>query len=177
MRSGPARRPPSPSRRPPMQRLIARVPESIPELCLVRLGFVAHRWTALAYARSLARVVDREAEVARRDGAGLLHSERFAFGMRHHGVLQYWRSFEALDAWSHRPPHSEWWRTAVDRMRRKRDFGIYHESYLVPRAQVESIYLDCPAPVGLATFGDPGEPVGPQTNSRGRLGRQAPPGR
>lgn len=156
-----------------MQRCIARVPESIPELCLVRLGFVARRWTALGYARRLAREIDTAAAGARRDDAGLLHSERFTFGLRHYGVLQYWRSFEALDAWSHRPPHSEWWRQAVDRMRRKGDFGLYHEAYLVPRSQVESIYLDCPTPIGLATFGLPGEPVGPLTTSRDRLGRRS----
>lgn len=156
-----------------MQRQIARVPESIPELCLIRLGFVAHRWTALGYARRLARDIDAAAAAARRDDAGLLHSERFALGLRHHGVLQYWRSFEALDAWSHRPPHSEWWRDAVDRMRRKGDFGLYHETYLIPRQQVESIYLDCPGPIGLARFGEPGEPVGPLTTSRDRLGRRS----
>ena len=32
---------------------------------------------------------------------------------------------------SRRPPHSEWWRAAVERMRLKRDIGVYHETFLV----------------------------------------------
>jgi hypothetical protein len=84
-------------------------------------------------------------------------------------VLQYWRSFEDLDAWSHRSPHADWWRGVVERMRTRRDVGVYHETYLVPRGRVESIYLDC-RPTGLAAFGATGEPVGADTNSRGRLG-------
>jgi hypothetical protein len=55
-------------------------------------------------------------------------------------------------------------------MRTRGDFGIYHETYLVPRDRIESVYLDC-APAGLAAFGVPGEAVGPLTTSRGRLGR------
>jgi hypothetical protein len=98
-----------------------------------------------------------------------LCSERFAIDWGHFGVLQYWRSFAALEAWSHRPPHSDWWRAAVERMRTKRDFGIYHETFLVPRDRIEAIYLDCAA-TGLATFGTLGAPVGPQTTSGGRLG-------
>lgn len=154
-----------------MQRKSASLPEGVAELCLVRLGFQARRWAALPYARRIAKAIDRSASEAISAGAGLLHSERFAFGPRHFGVLQYWRSFADLEQWSHRPPHSEWWRGAVERMRTKGDFGVYHETYLVPRSAVESIYLDC-EPVGLATFGTLGEPVGTRTTSRDRLGRR-----
>ena len=55
-------------------------------------------------------------------------------------------------------------------MRLKQDLGVYHEAFLVRAADIESIYMDC-RPTGLATFGDLGEPVGPLTTSRGRLGR------
>lgn len=157
-----------------MQRAIASLPESISELCLVRLGLVVRRWTALPYARRLAKAIDRDARASRLADAGLLHSERFAFGWDHFGVLQYWRSFDALDAWSHRPPHADWWREAVDRMRRRGDFGVYHETFLVPRTNIESIYMSCPR-LGLATFGDLGEPVGSLTTSRDRLGRRSRP--
>ena len=113
----------------------------------------------------------RRAAVA--EGAGLLGSESFTIARGHFGVLQYWRSFDDLDAWSHRPPHSEWWREAVDRMRRKQDLGVYHEVFRVPAANLESIYLDC-EPAGLARFGKLGEPVGPMTTARGRLGMMRP---
>ncbi len=55
-------------------------------------------------------------------------------------------------------------------MRRKRDIGIYHETFLVRAADIESISMNC-SPAGLASFGLLGEPVGPMTTSRGRLGR------
>lgn len=153
-----------------MHRTTASLPESISELCLVRLGIQVRALSALFHAVRLGRAIDKSAAEAIAAGAGLLCSERFSIAWNHRGVLQYWESFDALDAWSHRPPHSEWWRGAVERMRTRGDVGIYHEAFLVPRHQVESIYMNC-RPIGLATFGTEGEPVGPNTTSRGRLGR------
>lgn len=155
-----------------MDRIVARLPESVEELCLVRLGLVVRGLRAWPYAARLARAIERAAAEAIGSNAGLLSSERFRFGWGHFGVLQYWSSFDALDAWSHRPPHSEWWRGALERMRKRGDFGVYHETFLVPKAGLESIYLNCP-PVGLARFGVNGEAVGSSTTSRDRLGRRA----
>ena len=152
-----------------MNRKIAVLPDSVTELCLLRLGIQVRRWTALPYARRLAKAIDRSAAEA---GAGLLRSERFAISWRHFGVLQYWRSFDDLEQWGRRPPHADWWREAVERGRTKRDFGLYHEVFLVPRAAVESIYLNC-EPVGLSAFGTLGDPTGPMTTSRDRLGRRS----
>lgn len=155
-----------------IQRAIATLPDDLEELCLIRLGFQAHRITALPYLRRLARATQRAAAQALASGVGLLHHERFAYAWNHVGLLHYWRSFEALEAWSHQAPHADWWRDAVARGRRNDDFGLYHELYLVPRSNLESIYLNC-EPVGLAVFGQLGEPVGPRTTSRDRLGRRA----
>src|SRR4051812_32563869 len=138
-----------------MRRMIASLPDSMDELCLIRLGIQARGLRALVYSARLARAIDRSAAEAIAAGAGLLHSERFAIGRGHFGVLQYWRSFESLEAWSHRPPHSEWWRGVVERMRTRGDVGVYHETFLVPRDAIEAIYLEC-TPTGLATFGTPG---------------------
>jgi hypothetical protein len=151
-----------------MNRIIATLPEAIAELCLIRVGFQCRSLGARLYGLRLGRTIGRASARADAAGAGLLCSERFAIDWGHFGVLQYWRSFDELEAWSRRPPHSDWWRGAVERMRTRRDFGIYHETFLVPRDRIESIYLDCAA-TGLATFGTPGAPVGPQTTSRGRL--------
>jgi hypothetical protein len=143
-----------------MDRIVVRVPESVEELCLVRVGVVVRKLRALPYAARLGRAIQRSTEEAIGSGAG------------HFGFLQYWSSFEALDAWSHRSPHSDWWRDALERMRKRADFGIYHETYLVPKAGVESIYFGCP-PAGLGRFGVKGEAVGLSTTSRDRLGRRA----
>jgi hypothetical protein len=154
-----------------MERLVARPPESVDELCLVRLGLVTRKLRALPYVIKMGRAIDRSSRGAIEAGAGLLSSERFLAGWGHFVVFQYWASFEALESWSHRPPHSDWWRGALDRMRTRGDLGIYHETFLVPKDSVESIYLNCPV-VGLSSFGTKGEAVGPSTTSRDRLGRR-----
>jgi hypothetical protein len=151
-----------------MERTIARPPDGLSEICLFRLGLQVRRLSAFLYAARLGKAIRKASEEAVASGAGLLHSEGFRVSSRHFGLLQYWRGFDELEAWSRRPPHSEWWRGAVERMRTKGDFGIYHETYLVPRERIESIYLNC-EPAGLLTFGAAGEPVGADTNSRGRL--------
>jgi hypothetical protein len=153
-----------------MHRVVARTPESVAELCLVRLGIQVKGLSAWLFARRLRAAIAADARRAMAEGAGLLNSESFSIAIDHFGVLQYWRSFDDLDAWSRRPPHSEWWRSAVERMRLRKDFGVYHETFLVRPSDIESIYLDC-HPAGLAAFGVLGEPVGPMTTSRGRLGR------
>ncbi len=154
-----------------MERVVATLPESVEELCLIRLGVQVRRPSALPYALGLGRAIERSAAAAIAQGAGLLHSERFLAAWNHAVILQYWSGFAALEAWSHRPPHSEWWRAAVERARMRGDFGIYHEVFLVPRERFESIYVDC-RPAGVATFGVRGEAVGPLATSRDRLRRR-----
>ena len=153
-----------------MRRVVAQLPETVTELCLVRVGIQVRRASAWLFARRLRSRIIAESHHALAEDAGLLCSESFAFSIGHVGFLQYWRGFDEMEAWTHRPPHSEWWRGAVDRMRVKRDLGIYHEAFLVRAAEIESIYLDC-EPTGLGRFGRLAEPVGPLTTSRGRLGR------
>lgn len=155
-----------------MQRVVASLPESVEELCLVRVGFQHRGLSAAWFARRLLRELDRASAEAIAAGDGLLQSERFRIGRGHAGCLQYWASFEALESWSRRPPHTEWWREAVARGRDRGDFGVYHETFLVPRRQVEALYLDC-RPAGLLAFGVTGPAVGPNTTSKGRLGRRA----
>src|SRR5262249_37575087 len=100
-----------------MHRVVARPPESVAELCLVRLGIQVRGLSAWLYARRLKSAITAEVQRALAEDVGLLNSEPFTIGINHFGFLQYWRSFGELDAWSRRPPHSEWWRSAVERMR------------------------------------------------------------
>jgi len=153
-----------------MKREIARLPESVKELCLLRLGFQARKFTALPYVFRLKRAIERDAAAAIASGSGLLDSFTFSITPFHYGVIQYWRTFEDLEAWSHRSPHSDWWKEAVERLRTKEDFGIYHETFLVAPEKIESIYLNT-LPTGLLAFGALAEPTGPDANSRGRLRR------
>jgi hypothetical protein len=155
-----------------MDRVIATLPDSVEELCLVRLGLCARRWTGLSFVRRMGRNLLRAvADRGARD-AGLLHSEAVRFAWNHAGVLQYWRSFGALEAWSHQSPHADWWRSLNDRLRRTEDVGVYHETFLVPRAYYESIFVNCPRVAGSA-FGVLAPATGRMTTSRDRLGRRA----
>lgn len=152
-----------------MRRVVATLPEGLNEICLVRLGIQSKGWWGPAYARSVMKSIEASSQKAIQDRAGLLHTDMFLISFRHWGLIQYWESFDKLEAWSHSPPHSEWWRQVLERARTKQDIGIYHESYLVPSSKLESIYLDC-EPTGLASFGRLGEATGTRTTSRDRLG-------
>lgn len=153
-----------------MERWTTTLPDSLTELALLRLGLQARGFAARRFARRLLAQVDAEARRPAAREAGLLSSESFTIGRGHYGVLQYWRGFDELEAWARRPPHSEWWRVAVERMRTKGDLGVYHELFLVRRGDLEAISMDC-RPAGVSSFGVRGEPVGAMTTSRGRLGR------
>jgi hypothetical protein len=154
-----------------MNRVIASPPDSVDELCVIRLGLFVRKFSGLRFARKFRKAIERSAVEAKAKGAGLLDSQAFLIRWNHYGFFQYWSSFQALEAWSHQPPHSVWWREALERIRLRGDFGIYHETFLVPRSNVESIYLDCP-PIGIAAFGVMGEAVGKATTSRDRLDRR-----
>lgn len=157
-----------------MTRTIATLPDDIEELCLLRLGIQTRGWRAALWLRSLTRPIHASIQTALRSDSGLLHSESFRLGSGHHGFLQYWRSFQALEVWSHSEPHTTWWRDLNQRSRQREDVGIYHEVYLVPRRCCETIYLNCTS-VGMSAFGVLGEPVGSRTTARDRLGLRNSP--
>jgi hypothetical protein len=66
-------------------------------------------------------------------------------------LVQYWRSFEALDRFSRDPsmPHFEPWRTFNTVIRGSGDVGIWHETYKVNAGAYECVYGNMP-PFGLA---------------------------
>jgi hypothetical protein len=157
-----------------MTRLVITLPDSLEEMAVVRIGFIAHSVSSWFYLLSLGGPIDKSVEQAKAKDAGLLSSEMFRFSISHVGILQYWRSFEELESWSHSEPHAHWWKEAVERSRKKADFVVYHESYLVPKANFESIYLNLRPEdrVGATSFGESKEAIGPLTASRDRLGRR-----
>ncbi|MGY1661503.1 DUF4188 domain-containing protein [Geodermatophilus sp. SYSU D00705] len=107
------------------------------------------------------------AELVRRPEKGLL-------GYRMSGltVIQYWRSFEHLEAFArdpgdlHRPTWLEWFRR--DPQGRT---GIWHETYLVRAGEYEAIYSDVPE-AGLAAAGRV-VPLAGNSSARLRLRREA----
>jgi hypothetical protein len=90
-------------------------------------------------------------------------------------VIQYWRSFEHLEAFAKDDddPHLAVWRKYWQRVGKSGRTGIWHETFLVRAGEYETIYGNMP-PHGLgkaATLVPAAEAVG----ARGRLGAGTPP--
>jgi Domain of unknown function (DUF4188) len=104
------------------------------------------------------------------------HPERGLLGYRmgFPTIVQYWRSFEHLEAFSrdpgdlHRPTWLEFYRRASDGRS-----GIWHETYLVRAGEYEAIYDSMPVG-GLAAAGRPVDLRG-DSSARQRLRRTGVP--
>ena len=89
-------------------------------------------------------------------------------------LLQYWRSYDALDHWARQQPHSRWWRWLMENI--GKGVGFYHEIYQ-PKA-AEAIYEHGTHPVGPALFSSLQYVRGGEGHSRERQQRfaEAAPG-
>jgi hypothetical protein len=77
-----------------------------------------------------------------------------AYEMGFPTIVQYWRSFEHLEAFAKDKddPHLEAWRNYWRRVGKSDRTGIWHETYLVRAGQYEAIYGNMP-PHGLGKAG------------------------
>ncbi len=84
---------------------------------------------------------------------GLLGA-RMSIGGRTVTMVQYWRSFEHLEAFAKNAddPHLPAWRAFNKRVGSSGDVGVYHETYRVGPGRYESIYTNMPV-MGLADAG------------------------
>lgn len=88
-------------------------------------------------------------------------------------IVQYWRSFEHLEAYARDHDQSHWpaWVDFNRRVGRSRgDVGIWHETYQVRAGEYECVYSGMP-PFGLAKASAQVDAVGTPDSARGRLGR------
>lgn len=96
-----------------------------PDLVVIYLGMRVNAWrglkTLLGFGPQIAR------SVAERPDGLLLH-ESFIVSLNplHLGMREYWRDFDALEAWSRSPPHREWWSKFL---RDSGGTGFWHEAY------------------------------------------------
>jgi Domain of unknown function (DUF4188) len=88
-------------------------------------------------------------------------------------VVQYWRSFEQLEAYASKPDatHLPAWRRFNRRARESGSVGVWHETFRVSAGQSEAIYVDTPR-LGLGAFVDP-MPLGSTSRAATRLNGQA----
>ncbi len=100
------------------------------------------------------------------------HPEKglLAYEMGHPTIVQYWRSFEHLEAFANNEddPHVAAWRQYWRRVGRSGRTGIWHETYLVKAGQYEAVYGNMPAR-GLGKAGRL-VPFGEGSTGRSRLG-------
>ena len=84
-------------------------------------------------------------------------------------IVQYWRSFEHLEAFAkdRDDPHLEVWRNYWRRVGRSDRSGIWHETFLVRAGEYEAVYGNMP-PIGLGRAGRL-VPVHESSSARGRL--------
>jgi hypothetical protein len=104
-------------------------------------------------------------ELARRPESGFLGA--VSAGLV---TVQYWRSFEALEAYARDQAGAHWpaWGAFNKRMRGARgDVGIWHETYFVPAGAYEAIYSGMPRH-GLGTAGTLVPATGRRETARGR---------
>ena len=86
----------------------------------------------------------------------LAHPEKglLAYEMGLPTIVQYWRSFDQLDAFARddTDPHLAAWRNYWRRVGTDNRTGIWHETYLVRAGEYEAIYANMP-PRGLGKAG------------------------
>ena len=87
----------------------------------------------------------------------LQHPEKglLAFEMGLPTIVQYWRSFDHLEAFAkdEKDPHLQPWRNYWKRVGNQNRTGIWHETYLVRAGEYEAIYANM-RPFGLAKAGE-----------------------
>jgi hypothetical protein len=88
-------------------------------------------------------------------------------------IVQYWRSFEHLEAFAkdESDPHVEAWRQYWRRVGRSGRTGIWHETFLVKAGEYEAVYGNMP-PHGLGKAGTL-MPASQSSSARGRIGAVA----
>ena len=86
-------------------------------------------------------------------------------------IVQYWRSFDHLEAYARSKDQEHWpaWVAFNKRVGTSRgDVGIWHETYQVRAGDYEAVYSGMP-PIGLGQVGELTAATGRQESARGRL--------
>jgi fumigallin biosynthesis monooxygenase-like protein len=136
---------------------------AFPDLVVIYLGMRVTAWTGVRTMLGLGPQITNS--VGQKPDGLLLHEE-FIMSVipLHLGMRQYWRDFEALEAWSRSEPHRVWWQ---DFLRSSRGTGFWHEAYFM-RGGIEAVYDDMPVRLGLGQFAPLQPARGPLFSARHR---------
>lgn len=123
-------------------------------------------WILFPFLNTMPRML---AELQARPEIGLLHA-RGHFGIGGLMVVQYWRSFEALEAYARdrNLTHQPAWAWFNRRFGSNGDIGIWHETYLIQPGAYENIYNNMPLH-GLGAAGALTDAVGHRNEARQRI--------
>ena len=112
-------------------------------------------------------------ELQKQPEMGLLGYEQILSNPRSPMVIQYWRSFEQLEAYARSKDavHFPAWVKFNQKVGSNGDVGIWHETYVIRAGEYETVYNNMP-PHGLAkaTFSVPA--AGAKRSAALRLGRE-----
>lgn len=128
-----------------------------PDLVVIYLGMRANSLRGLMTMFKFGPNISRAA-AAKPDGLLLHESVIYSLFPLNIGMRQYWRDYEALEAWTRTMPHKDWW---VNFLRDSGGTGFWHETYF-RSGGMEAIYDDMPSPIGFARFA-------PNTVARGAM--------
>ena len=112
-------------------------------------------------------------ELAKQPELGMMHA-RTHFGFPVISVIQYWKSFDALEAYarSGANAHLPAWQACSKAVGSNGDVGIWHETYLIKAGGYENIYNNMPR-YGLGMAGELKPAAGTRKAARARLTAQA----
>jgi hypothetical protein len=108
-------------------------------------------------------------ELGRHPELGMLHA-RTHFGLRNIMVVQYWRSFDALEAYARNKDaaHLPAWQAFQRAIGTNGDVGIWHETYVVRAGAYENVFVNMP-PYGLGAAGTLRDATEARREARGRM--------
>ena len=127
-----------------------------------------HKWLPVMLAM---RDMLKELDSLPVDRTGFLGHNGLSMG----AIVQYWRSFDALEAYARSKDHAHFpaWNAFNKRMKNSRgDVGIWHETYLVDAGRYEAVYSGMPA-YGLGRVSDLVPASGNKLHARDRLSADA----
>ncbi len=124
-----------------------------------------HKWLPVFMA-----TVRMLGELHRKPDSGFLGFE--SYGMLKGVLVQYWRSFEHLEAYAkdRNGEHYPAWRAFNESIKSNGDVGIWHETYKVSSGNYEAFYNNMP-PRGLGKVGTLIPATGKRDSAAGRLGK------
>lgn len=135
-----------------------------------RINHLHRPWHWLPVFRAMGPML-RELSIHRE--LGLLHW-RGHFGLRGAMIVQYWRSFEQLQAYAtlRDRAHLPAWSAFNSQVGASGEVGIWHETYRIDPGQAESVYVNMP-PFGMGAVGGAAgtlhDATGPRARAEGRL--------